>query len=286
MTNAQYMTPVVAAVLMGLASSGSAATVNITMLDARFENPTFYSDVSNPKGPLPQVTNDITAPGSSLNDGTQISWGKPWQSGGPQSNYVFDPRDVIFAAEETEPFAIGTLVHNNYAIKSNSRFLDTVDLSLSMLAEFEDEDGNKISTTLGATFKLGHTETPNFPSDPSQCSTEMKVGPGSSSPRCSDQVTLLDVELDEFSGKVGDEDVYLELLGFGDNLQSIQEFFWTTEGMGTSATLFAQFSFKHSPDIPPPPPPPPSQVPLPAAIWLLLAGWGSLAVAKRAGRTA
>ena len=263
------------------ASAASAATVSISILDAHFENPTAVP-ASGGSGPLPSVTNGVTAPGSSLADGTQVSWGQGWK-GGPQSNYVFDPRDVVFATDDSTPFEIGTFTHNNFAIYSDSYMLGTVDLSLTIKAVFQDDIGNAVETMLGATFTFGHSETPSFPSDPADCSTVMEIGPGSSKPRCSDQVTLLGATLDSFAGQVGDELVYLDLLGFGDNLKDLESYFWTTEGTDTSSPLFAAFSFERiqTNDLPPEP----SPVPLPAGVWLMLAGIGSLAAARRVGKS-
>ncbi|WP_338550406.1 VPLPA-CTERM sorting domain-containing protein [Roseovarius phycicola] len=56
---------------------------------------------------------------------------------------------------------------------------------------------------------------------------------------------------------------------------------WGTEGPASTINGFSHISAWYKGDGTPPPPPPPSNVPLPAAAWMLLAALGSLVVFRK-----
>ncbi|MEL7343602.1 MAG: choice-of-anchor K domain-containing protein [Pseudomonadota bacterium] len=262
MLKADKRTTLIAAGLLAAAPGAHAASVSITILDVAFENPTHVTG---------NYDEPSLASGTTDTDATAVVWGKGWEGGTP-SRYEFDPIDVTATVADNDPFVLGDFYHFNNPIHGDSKILDTVELKVMLGATFQDDNGNSVTTEMTASFLFGHTETMNRPADASHCTTEYVGGD------CSDQVTLLSSNLDSYDGVVGDENVNLEILGFGTNLDEVGSYFWTTEGKTTSSPLLAEFRFWSEPQDQEDP----NAVPLPAAAWLLIAGIGSLAAARRA----
>lgn len=214
-------------------------------------------------------------------DEDQIGWGTPYagdaytSGNGQQSAFRFDrmPGDRL-VAEENTLFNVGVFTHLNNVI-NQGEYLREAQLNLELEVDI---DGNRF--TVNTAYVFGLVETPNY-ADP--CFNEGANGlMGNGAPKagdfsasvnrngCADRVTLMRNDAFSNSFTAGDKTYAFDLFGFGgDNV------LWTVENLANMAYLSAQFTVIE--DRTPP-------IPLPAGVWLMLAGIGALAVHKRRRR--
>lgn len=207
--------------------------------------------------------NTVNAYGDSVDgEGTgEIRWGDPATDEG-RSGYDYESAGVV-PLEENELFVLGTFNHLNFPVFPPS--LDTADLAISMSGN---ADGVEFS--FNSIFNFDHTETPNAAG-----TCEFSVGPD-----CADLVELLNPLDTTQTVTVEGIDYTLEIAGFvldPEDITSLLDSFVTAEGQANEAFLVARFVAP--PDINPGPPV--SEVPLPAAAWMLLAGLGGLGAMRR-----
>jgi len=243
-------------------ASAQAATLRFTLLEANFQNAT-----GNTVG---TIAYDPLAPATSTE--AEVSWGTGAVDDGlpdaGRSGYTLSttttPLDVT--AVDT-PFSLGTFTHYNQAITAGSA-ITNVDLLLTGTFSFSEDDMNFVD--LGSKdflFNILHDETSNagaiedcpYPTDP--------LVDGVGGP-CSDEVSVTTDPFQEDFVLADGRVVKLNIDGFFDTVGGVfSPTFISQEGGTNSREIVASFSI--------------SQVPLPAAGWLLLGGLGGLAALRR-----
>lgn len=203
----------------------------------------------------------LTNSGTAINEGTnQIRWGSPATSAG-RSGYDFSSAGVT-PLEEGDLFILGTFNHLNFPVYAPS--LDKAELAISMSGN---ADG--VAFDFNSTFMFDHFETHNNPSN--------GICAAGGTPDCPDLVTLLNPQDTTQVVTVDNVDYTLEIAGFVTDPQNLTSFlgsFLTEEGQENEAYLIARFT---EPGV--------SEVPLPAAGWMLIAGLGGMAAMRRTRKT-
>jgi hypothetical protein len=176
-----------------------------------------------------------------------IQWGTPvW--GGSQSSYSFTgTAPPPFTVTPEVAFNLGTFIHNNQPITSNSLTLKTAKLEVNTTLDFE-----TTTEIITSVFDFSHWETPN--SD-SPCANGGSNNSGVNQNGCADRVTFALNLAQTDSFMIGDKEYVINLSGFqvGGSLASE---FWTKESQSNSAFLTGKIVEKSS------------VVPVPAAVWL------------------
>ena len=190
----------------------------------------------------------------------QIRWGDPAET--MQSGYNFTSSDVPFSVEEQNEFVIGTFSHENFPVFGT--FLRSANLSVQFSL-------TGVLQPITSTFSFIHNETVNDPLS-GNCPNGEANGVGVNAAGCADKVTAtLNREQSE-SFVIDGETYVLDILGFQREGEKFTDF-WTEENRTNAADLIAIFRLDDSE--------PPSPIPLPAAGWLLLAGFASLGLLRR-----
>lgn len=190
------------------------------------------------------------------NGSDTISWGGSFQGGG-QSSYNFTGAGGGSTQDANTNFSLGTFTHNNIPVFPPS--LDTADLLVTI-----DVEGFGAIDTL---FSFNHTETPN---NANPCALAGANDQGVNINGCADQAeaTLNFGSSDTFM--IGDTEFVFNVSGFEVD-GSLFDSFLTIENQSNSAGLIG--SFVAADTVAP--------VPLPAAGWMLLAGFGGLTAMRR-----
>lgn len=197
----------------------------------------------------------VTAGNFSGDGGSTIEWGIPCcgNISGEQSSYVFEAATTPIL-DAPSPFDLGTFTHNNFTISVGGGSISSTRLFLSIAGEI---DG--VAFALNPVFDFDHFETPN---GATPCAA------GGSNP-CPDLVTLLNNRDLSETIQVGSVEYTLTVLGFDTGAGPLSTFL-TQEAASNSAVLRAAFRQV-----------PVSEVPIPAAGWLLVAGLAGLAALRR-----
>jgi hypothetical protein len=256
------------------ATAAPAATVELTSVTGTFENPLwnvdFYklanktqAEIADPKYGAQFIRSE--------DDGSELWWGSTHTSyktttpldntqKAAQSGYVFDgiaPSDGFTTTDPSFVFAKAT--HFNGEVWTNSATLASVDFNLEIKGKIEGQD-----FSLSAMFQLFHNETLN---PAPVCAL------GGTQP-CGDGVGIIGGIASSLPVVVGNMSYTFVLEGLVESLNGpVVTSFFTKEFEQNSAVLRARLDAK---ELPPPP-----VVPLPAAVWMLLAGLGGLAAVAR-----
>lgn len=198
-----------------------------------------------------------------------IRWGTPntTSGNGQKSGYRFTSA-VPPSQELTEgaTSALGTFTHLNYIIDVGTS-ITAATLSLTFGLTI---DG--VSQTITNSYNFSHLETPNADNP---CANGAANKSGVNVNGCADRVqaTLNDAVAETFT--INGTEYTIDITGFDIPDQNGIPTFWTVENRSNSAQLYAgltQFT--------------PAPVPLPAAGWMLVAGLGGLAAARRRKKAA
>ncbi len=256
----------VATVTFGLcASAASAAMVTIENVSGT------WTDASS--GPVYGLNTGVTAGGVA-----EINWGSPatgpLNPTGTQSGYTFEgliPPPVTVDTEHGAQFELGIFTHNNYTLWANvpsgMNAIDSADLSVDFTMSIDGHEFN-----LNQVYNFSHIETPNEPAGACQFGGTAASGMNGAY-GCNDRVTAeLNEALSESIVLDGME-YTLDISGFLTE-EGFFSFFDTQERLANSAILIAELIVTELP----------SEVPLPAAGWLLIGGMGGLFALKRKRR--
>lgn len=198
----------------------------------------------------------------------EIRWGIPnaGSGNGQQSGYRFDgaapPAQIL---TEGAPTALGTFTHFNYVINIGTNVTAaTLDLTFGLTI-----DG--ISQALTNSYNFVHWETDN---EDNPCGDGGQVGVGVNSNGCADRVqaTLNNAIAEKFT--INGTEYTIDITGFDIADRNGIPTFWTVEEQSNSAKLYGSLTEYV-----------PAPVPVPAAGWMILAGLGGLATARRRKKT-
>lgn len=273
-------TALVAATAASLLSAGaaSATTITIDSVSGIWQNTTalregtphaYPTGVPGLASPAPGTTWDSYDP-SDGEGSNRIEWG--WEYTDGPSAYVFNAAPTPFAVPDPTPgseatYVLGEFVHENRTIVTGGPRLLTAELNLS------------ISGAIGSTsfnydqiFNFDHNETPNAGTGGicPEGGTPSVGGVGG----CPDVVTLSE-NVTQSNTFVVDGITYRVLLeGFvisGTDTPAL--FFFTEEEQDNPAII--RWKIERDPT---------AVVPLPAGLWLMLAGLGSFLAVRRRSR--
>ena len=224
-----------------LATAAQAVTFSVTDIDGVWDN-TVLSDTT-------------TASGETT---SSIRWGGTNAQFPTQSGYDFIAEATPLTLQENDLFILGTFNHLNFPVFRPS--LESTDLEVEIAG---DADG--VGFTFNSVFNIDHFETPNRANP---CALPGTVLP------CPDQVSFGNIEDSSQTVSVGGVDYTLQVVGFvldPMNITSFAQEFVTLEGQENEAYIVARFTQPGTP----------TEVPLPAAGWLLLAGVAGLTGLRR-----
>ena len=196
---------------------------------------------------------------------TQILWGKA-PTGGSQSGYEFDGIDTPANAAPGTEFNLGLFSHfNNPIYTYPGDGFTTAITEVNLKLDFNFLIGGQ-DYFLSKIFDFKHDETPNEGGAGGACAYGGTSGVGPDAAGCRDHVSIGD-SMNLTDRIVVDGLIYtFNLEGFKVGNETL-EFFLTEENSINEAFLVGSYSV--------------SQVPLPAAGWMLLAGFGGLVAMKR-----
>jgi hypothetical protein len=193
-----------------------------------------------------------------------------WGTGGT-SGYDFNSVDnpgVTFVVNPppTSPNqSLGTFTHRNQPINAGSSITD-IQLRITTNIKIDGNDVNS-GNPLNFLFDFDHNETPN---GANPCADGGANGVGVNVNGCADNVRIFfNPQSDVF--KIGDVEYTLELIGFFVGNTQVSSF-WTKESANNSADVLARVIAREDVE---------TEVPLPAAAWLLLSGLAGLGVVGR-----
>lgn len=276
-----------ASVAMAFAVPAQAISVQILEMESWFENPTFERRVFQ-DGSWVLVECDPSVPSTCAPDDyvrqdydatamqSRLRWGDgrtPWSPGtrtptiaddpdgefaSLQSQYTFqEVEDVLI--DGTGDFEFAEFFHLNNAIWSDTAMLVEVDFRLRFDGTIS-RDGETKPFSVDAVFELLHNESLN---PAAEC-------PGGDDAPCGDIVSIAGIILETDVVRFGDLAHTFEIRGFSDGGATPVNSFFTDEALESSVFIFGSI------DVQP--------IPLPAGVWMLLAGVGGLAVAARKKR--
>jgi hypothetical protein len=255
------------------ATAAPAATVELSSVTGTFENPLWdvdfhklanktQAEIADPKYGAQFIRSE--------DDGSELWWGSThtsWQTTtelsdiqkAAQSGYVFDGISLADNFSTTDAtFVFAKATHHNGEVWSNSATLASVDFNLEIKGKIEGQD-----FSLSAMFRLFHNETIN---PAPVCAL------GGSQP-CLDGVGIVGGIASSLPVVVGNMSYTFVLEGLVESLNGpVVTSFFTEEFAQNSAMLRARLDAHELP---------PQVVPLPAAVWMLLAGVGGLAAVAR-----
>lgn len=240
--------------------AGMAAAATITSISGTWQDPT-------PDG-VHNLNIDNAVDGSE----TQISWGIPTESG-EQSSFTAEwsgPQEIEIVPGETSTFEVGVFTHDNNIIKFTDwdlRAISSVELNVTMELLIDSEE-----YSFNQTFTFLFDETLNYPDG--ECTYGGFADDALNPDGCRDRVVFVENENVSEVLIVNGMAYSIEITGFmvEDDLVS---FFLTEENKANQAKIVGRLVVE---DIP--------QTPLPAAGWLLIAGFGALAAVSRKRRSA
>ena len=210
----------------------------------------------------------------------QISWGTPYGKEtvtgfeDEKSAFRFDQVSKGLTVEENTMFDVGVFTHLNNVIDCDE-YLTEARLNLTLRVNIDGTEFDVLTS-----YNFGLIETANYAqpcadggTNPLDASGTPKAGGPSASVNrygCADRVTL--IKNDAFSSgfTMGGKTYTFDLFGFDGETTM-----WTVEDMTNRSFLTARFTVLE--DRTP-------EIPLPAGVWLMLAGLGALGAQKRFGR--
>ena len=248
--------------------AGSAAAVTITSIYGEWVDPT-------PEG-VTGLNIETTA------DSTLIEWGLPYSKN--ENGWYIDPTGEKsgFEAEWSIPpeidvvpgvdadFEFGLFTHRNNVIDISDPAVSAItSVQLNLTTEFLIETAEY---TVNQVFTFLFHETPNFPKG--SCAYGGTPNDAFNPRGCRDRVEFVENEGLSQPVIVDGMSYSLDITGFmlGDELASV---FLTAERKENQAKLLGRLRVEEIP-----------QTPLPAAGWLMVAGFGALAFASRRRRNA
>ncbi len=232
-----------AAGLMCIATSATAASLTLTDINGAWSSST------------PRVDGIGTS---------QIRWGRPAET--RESGYNFSSSATPFTVEDQREFVVGTFSHENFPVFGS--FLRRANLQVNFSV-------TGVSEAITSVFSFTHFETTNNPGS-GRCPNGEADGVGVNAAGCADRVTATLNEEQSESFVIDGVTYVLDILGFRRDGERFTEF-WTQENQSNEAELVAIFRVEDGE----PPVEPPSEVPLPAAGWLILAGLATLSVFRK-----
>lgn len=245
-----------------MAFSADAAVVKLTGISAQWT-----------------TTNPLITDGLGTNS---IKWGDPATAAG-KSGYDFNaaaaPSNDIAPGSR---FALGDFVHQNNPIFGQSISQATLVVAIKLMIGATEQ-------LVNTSYVFSHWETPNIPATGANCANGAAYGTGVNSAGCADRVTAL-VNLGSSSSfLIGTDEYVFTFEGFKVGTETFNQF-WTIEQADNMASLSGSYVLKScvvsgigcgtgGVD-------PVSEVPVPAAGLMLVAGIGGLIAAKRRRRAA
>jgi hypothetical protein len=197
--------------------------------------------------------------------GKQVFWGQP-PSDGPQSGYEFEGLNPTPVTVQPDmEFDLGRFTHFNNPIYTKPDDGSATAISEAQLrVDFELLIGAE-AYAFTQFYTFFHDETPNLGSN-GQCAHGGTPGSGVHVHGCADRVDAVLNEGSSESVVVDGKEYRFDISGFQVG-EKTMDFFMTTEQADNEAVLVGSYSI--------------SEVPLPAAGWMLLAGVGGLVAMKR-----
>ena len=245
------LTATTAIVLALSSASAFAASVSITSITGIWTSAT------------PNDTVNLDGIGTS-----SIEWGTESNATDSLSGYDFVAAGVPIAATESVNFVLGDFVHNNFTIAASPTPATITNADLQVTFGFTVDGGPEQQVV--SSYSFLHNETTNN-ADP--CADLGTDGVGVNINGCADSVTAtLNVGSTQ-SFMIGGDEFVFNISGF-EQMGIPMATFWTIENQSNEAQLVASYTTKAS------------VVPLPAAGWMLLAGFGGLAAMKRRKKAA
>ena len=255
--NRSFAVAAAVSLAFGAATTAEAATVTLTNIKALWFNGT----------PVANVT--VAPPG--LADTTTAYWGGEGGIDNGDSGYRFNAVDSgvtfnVVVPGSDGPDLVGDFTHFNNPIPAGTSITSIqlrvqADIAVDMISQGTKE----------FIFNFGHWETDNDPR-PAACADGGTYGFGVNANGCADKVTIsYNLLSDTFN--VGGTAYTLLFKGFStDGGLNVSNGFWTKEDDDNVAGLWASVVTRKDAE---------SEVPLPAAGWLLLSGLAGLGVFGR-----
>ena len=241
---------VAASSAIAVIGSAVAAPVSVTDIDAAWSNV------------LPAGQTNVTITNDADGDNAFMRW---FDSNDDASSYNFATATTPIndnVPPTTPAFSLGTFTHDNQSIIAGTTAWTNVTLSLVVDLVLDGQAFNNVALS----FNFNHNETEN---NPASGVCVVGVVP------CPDIITVTNNSLNQ-SWIVNGVKYTLEILGLStDNGSTFTNQFVTLENNTNNAELFARISAMDVPD-----------VPLPGAVWLMIAGLGGLGFASRSKKKA